>query len=63
MHFKTTLAAGLALLLSCSSIQATETNLADTPEVIALKQAFITEQVGKGFSEKEVTEFLANSQS
>ena len=61
MHLKTTFAAGLALLLSCSSIQATEIDSADTPEVTALKQAFITEQVSKGFSEQEVTEFLTTA--
>ncbi|PMG76853.1 lytic murein transglycosylase B [Shewanella sp. 10N.286.51.B7] len=61
MHLKTTFAAGLALLLSCSSLQATEINTADSSEVKALKQAFISDQVNKGFSEQEVKDFLATA--
>ncbi|MDO6613813.1 lytic murein transglycosylase B [Shewanella sp. 1_MG-2023] len=61
MHLKTTFAAGLALLLSCSSLQATEINTADSSEVTALKQAFISDQVNKGFSEQEVKDFLATA--
>ncbi|WP_425596931.1 lytic murein transglycosylase B [Shewanella japonica] len=70
MHFKTRLAAGLALLLSCTSLQAEDTvntqvtdsaTMTDSAEVLALKQEFIATQVSKGFTEQEVQQFLSSA--